>query len=98
MFVSSHQLAEVEQTCDRVAIIDHGRCILTGAVHDVLAAAARPTLLVGLDDLAAGAQRLTGAGFAVDIGGCRGGCASRRPRHEAGARDEDARRRRALRH
>jgi ABC-2 type transport system ATP-binding protein len=67
VFVSSHQLAEVEQTCDRVAIIDHGRCILTGAVHDVLAAAARPTLLVGLDDLAAGARRLTGAGFEVEL-------------------------------
>ena len=42
MFVSSHLLTEVEQTCDRVAIIDRGRLVLSGRVDDVLAEAARP--------------------------------------------------------
>jgi ABC-2 type transport system ATP-binding protein len=37
VFVSSHLLSEVEQTCDRVAIIAHGRCISTGRVDDLLA-------------------------------------------------------------
>ena len=54
MFVSSHLLSEVEQTCDPVAIIDGGRLVLSGRVDEVLAAAARPSMLVGLDDLSAG--------------------------------------------
>src|SRR5919108_5186571 len=37
VFVSSHILSEVQQTCDRVAILARGRCIATGAVSDVLA-------------------------------------------------------------
>ena len=37
VFVSSHILSEVEHTCDRVAIIAHGRCITTGRVEDLLA-------------------------------------------------------------
>ncbi|HEX5095433.1 MAG TPA: ABC transporter ATP-binding protein [Acidimicrobiia bacterium] len=66
VFVSSHLLAEVEQTCDRVAIIDRGRLLLDGRVEDVLASAARPSLLVGLEDLAAGARALGAAGIACE--------------------------------
>lgn len=69
VFVSSHQLAEVEQTCDRVAILARGHCILEGRVEDVLAASARASLLVGLDDRAAGRRLLVDAGFAVDDAG-----------------------------
>ena len=69
VFVSSHLLTEVEQTCDRVAIIDRGRLILTGRVDDVLAEASRPSLLVGLDNLDAGAETLRSAGLAVDSDG-----------------------------
>jgi ABC-type multidrug transport system ATPase subunit len=36
VFLSSHQLAEVEHTCDHVAIIDNGRLITAGAVRDLL--------------------------------------------------------------
>jgi len=36
IFVSSHILSEVEQMCDRVAIIHHGRIIRTGAVSDLI--------------------------------------------------------------
>jgi ABC-2 type transport system ATP-binding protein len=66
VFVSSHLLAEVEQTCDRVAIIDRGRLLLSGRVEDVLASAARPSLLVGLEDLAAGARVLGAAGIGCE--------------------------------
>jgi ABC-2 type transport system ATP-binding protein len=38
VFVSSHLLAEVEQTCDRVAIIHRGRTLATGAVGELVAA------------------------------------------------------------
>ena len=37
VFVSSHLLAEVEQTCDRVAIIHRGRTLATGAVGELVA-------------------------------------------------------------
>jgi ABC-2 type transport system ATP-binding protein len=69
VFVSSHLLAEVEQTCDRVAIIDRGKLILQGRVEEVLASAARPSMLVGLDDLAAGAHVLNEAGMRAEIDG-----------------------------
>ena len=35
MFFSSHQIAEVEQIADRVAIIDRGRAVVTGALDDL---------------------------------------------------------------
>jgi len=36
VFVSSHLLAEVEQTCDRIAIIHRGRTLAQGPVRDLL--------------------------------------------------------------
>jgi ABC-2 type transport system ATP-binding protein len=59
VFLSSHLLDEVEKTCDHVAIVDHGRVIVQGAVGEI-AARGEPTLLVEVDDLAA-AERLLGA-------------------------------------
>jgi len=35
VFFSSHQIAEVDQIADRVAIIDHGRAIVAGALDDL---------------------------------------------------------------
>ncbi len=35
VFFSSHQIAEVEQVADHVAIIDHGRTVLSGALDDL---------------------------------------------------------------
>ena len=66
VFLSSHLLTEVEQTCERVAIIDRGRLVLSGRVDDVLAAAARPSMMVGLDDLDAGLRVLRRAGLHVE--------------------------------
>src|SRR5262249_57946562 len=36
VFVSSHILSEVEQTCDRVAIIARGRLVATGTIDEIL--------------------------------------------------------------
>jgi len=36
VFLSSHILPEVEQICDRVVIIDHGKLIRTGRLSDML--------------------------------------------------------------
>ena len=69
VFLSSHLLAEVEQTCDRVAIIDDGRLVLSGRVDEVLAAAAKPSVLVGLDDTDAGSLVLAQAGLGVERDG-----------------------------
>ena len=35
MFFSSHQIAEVDQIADRVAIIDRGRAVVAGALDDL---------------------------------------------------------------
>jgi ABC-2 type transport system ATP-binding protein len=37
VFLSSHHLGEVEQICDRVAIIDNGRLIREGTIQELLA-------------------------------------------------------------
>ena len=66
VFVSSHLLSEVEQTCDRVAIIDRGKLVLSGRVDDVLAEASRPSLLVAVDDMTAGMEVLRSAGLTVE--------------------------------
>ena len=66
VFLSSHLLAEVEQTCDRVAILRRGRCVAAGRVAEVLAAARPEGLLVRVDDLAAGADALRRRGFGVE--------------------------------
>ena len=72
VFVSSHILAEIEQTCDRVAIISQGQCVASGTVAEVMARTGRATsVFVSLDDLAAGARVLGDAGFASEptVGG-----------------------------
>ncbi len=66
--VSSHLLAEVEQTCDAVAILSRGRCVASGPVRDVLAGGA-DAVLVRVDDPAAALRVLQRAGFAVEGAG-----------------------------
>ncbi|MBV9952471.1 MAG: ABC transporter ATP-binding protein [Acidimicrobiia bacterium] len=36
IFVSSHLLSEVQQTCDRVAVVVRGRCVANGTVEELL--------------------------------------------------------------
>jgi ABC-2 type transport system ATP-binding protein len=33
--VSSHNMAEIQELCDHVAILDHGRLMLSGSVHEI---------------------------------------------------------------
>ncbi|EQD45354.1 ABC transporter, ATP-binding protein, partial [mine drainage metagenome] len=38
VFLNSHLLSEVEQVCDRVAVVDHGRLVAQGPLAELLAA------------------------------------------------------------
>lgn len=41
VFISSHLLNEVEQVCDRVAILQHGRTVAEGPVHELVGESTR---------------------------------------------------------
>ncbi len=69
VFVSSHQLAEVQQMCDRVAILSRGRSVAEGPVAEVLSRGREEALIVKLDDLRAGASALRSAGIDAKIEG-----------------------------
>ena len=69
VFVSSHQLGEIQHTCDRVAILDRGRCVMAGAVHDVLQSSRPTTLVVRVDDVLAGLAALQAARISAEVTG-----------------------------
>ena len=59
VFLNSHLLSEVEQICDRVAIVNHGRVIASGAIADLLSGHAVSLRVAGLSP----AERTSLAGF-----------------------------------
>ena len=63
VFVSSHILAEVAQTCDHVAILSRGKLVASGAVSEILATGAPTGLRVRVGDLQAGVNALVAGGF-----------------------------------
>jgi len=65
VFVSSHNLSEVQQTAERVAILARGRTVATGPVHEVLTAGHAAGLVVRLDDVAGGLRALAESGIAA---------------------------------
>ena len=65
VLLSSHLLAEIQQVADHVTILARGRCVATGPVNEVLAAAATADVRVRVPDPAAAAAVLTGAGFRI---------------------------------
>jgi len=54
VFLNSHLLSEVEQVCDRVAVVDHGRVIAAGTMDELLSGTAVRVRVTGLkaEDLA----------------------------------------------
>jgi ABC-2 type transport system ATP-binding protein len=48
VFLNSHLLSEVEQVCDRVAIVDRGRVVASGPLDDVLGQAETQVRVTGL--------------------------------------------------
>ena len=69
VFVSSHLLSEVQQTCDRVAILARGRCVRSGLVSDVLSSGRATGLVVRLAELDRGAAALREAGLTAVVDG-----------------------------
>jgi ABC-2 type transport system ATP-binding protein len=67
VFVSSHLLAEVQNICDRVAILARGHVVASGAVSDVLAAGRDASVVARVDDQAGGLKALRSAGFEATL-------------------------------
>jgi ABC-2 type transport system ATP-binding protein len=67
VIVSSHLLDEVERVCDRVAVIDAGRCVAVGPIGDVVATAGAGTLIVGVADLVTAQHTLAAAGIKATL-------------------------------
>jgi ABC-2 type transport system ATP-binding protein len=67
VFVSSHQLSEVQQTCDRVAVLAHGRCVASGPVDDVLVSRRSRGLVVRVGNLERGLAALADAGIPATL-------------------------------
>jgi ABC-2 type transport system ATP-binding protein len=76
VFLSSHVLPEVEQLCDRVAILREGRIVAEGPTGDLLGAGERLFIRFDSLDQATSAQAILGPGAApTDAGPTRRGSA-----------------------
>jgi ABC-2 type transport system ATP-binding protein len=62
VFVSSHILPEVQQLADVVGIVDHGRLVREGRLHDLLADGAHVRVRVGAGEQATAMTILAGFG------------------------------------
>jgi ABC-2 type transport system ATP-binding protein len=61
VFLNSHLLGEVEQVCDRVAIVSNGRVLATGGLDELLGSGGVRMRLTGVDDGAKAALARRGA-------------------------------------
>jgi len=66
VFLNSHLLSEVEQVCDRVAVVDHGRVIASGTMDELLSGTAVRIRVTGLE--AAAKNKLASYGAIDDEG------------------------------
>jgi ABC-2 type transport system ATP-binding protein len=57
VLLNSHLLSEVEQVCDRVAVVDHGRVVASGTLDEILGGVVVRVRVTGIDGVAAMLQR-----------------------------------------
>ena len=69
VFLSSHLLAEVEQVCDRVAVLHQGRLVEQGRVTELTAARARVRVVLEVADQPSAQTLLAGAGWPLRTDG-----------------------------
>ena len=69
VFLSSHLLSEVQQTCERVAILSQGRLVAAGSVSEVLSQGRAGAMLVRVADQFAGLTLLLDAGIGASVQG-----------------------------
>ncbi len=67
VFLNSHLLSEVEQVCDRVAVVDRGRVIASGTMDELLGGGSVRVRVSGMDGAARG--QLKSFGHLDDEGG-----------------------------
>jgi ABC-2 type transport system ATP-binding protein len=67
VFVSSHLLGEVQQMCDRVAIIARGRLVTQGSVREVLALGQSAVMIARVPDPATAVTVLNRAGIGAAV-------------------------------
>lgn len=65
VLLSSHLLGEVQQICDTVTIVNHGRVVVTGAVADVLESRSTGAIALGVSDSERALTVLNEAQFAA---------------------------------
>lgn len=68
IFVSSHQLGEVQQTCDEVMIISKGRLVRKGSVSEIASLGVGQHQIVTIDGVPEAMAVLQQAGFPVQPG------------------------------
>src|SRR5580765_7420607 len=66
VFLNSHLLSEVEQVCDRVAVVDHGRVIASGTMDQLLSGTTVKVRATGIDH--EGKAKLASFGHVDDEG------------------------------
>ena len=93
VLVSSHLLAEVEQTCTHVVVMHHGKVVADGTVEDIIAGGGAATFTVDAPDRAAAVLGALDGVQSVEVADGRG--ARRAERHPAGVRGAGAGVRRA---
>ncbi len=69
VLVSSHLLAEVEQTCTHVVVMHHGKVVADGTVDDIIAGGGAATFTVDAPDRAAEVLASLDGVHAVDVDG-----------------------------
>lgn len=69
VLLSSHQLNEVQQVCDRVAIMSRGAVVAQGTVSELLASNSSGDVRVRVPEPERARQVLTGAGYRVQPAG-----------------------------